>query len=80
MHRFPRFLLRLVARLPLPALHRLGSVLGWAMYGMSPTYRRHLRANLARAGYVDAATRRAAIGAAGQLLAETPALWFRPHD
>jgi KDO2-lipid IV(A) lauroyltransferase len=79
LHRFPRFLLRLVARLPLPVLHRLGSVLGWAMYGMSPTYRRHLRANLARAGYVDAATRRAAIGAAGQLLAETPALWFRPH-
>jgi KDO2-lipid IV(A) lauroyltransferase len=80
LHRFPRFLLRLIARLPLPVLHWLGSVLGWAMYGMSATYRRHLRENLARAGYTDATTRRAAIGAAGQLLAETPALWFRPHD
>jgi KDO2-lipid IV(A) lauroyltransferase len=50
------------------------------MYGMSPTYRRHLREHLAQAGYADAATRRAAIAAAGQMIAELPALWFRPHD
>ena len=73
-------LLRLVATLPLAALHRLGSVLGWIMYGTSPTYRRHLREHLAQAGYTDAATRRAAIAAAGQLITELPALWFRPHD
>jgi Kdo2-lipid IVA lauroyltransferase/acyltransferase len=48
------------------------------MYGMSPTYRRHVRENLARAGYADAATRRAAIAAAGQMLAEIPAIWFGP--
>ena len=71
-------LLRLAAALPLAALHRLGSVLGWMMYGMSPTYRRHLREHLAQAGYADAATRRAAIAAAGQMIAELPALWFRP--
>ena len=80
MHRFPRFLLRLVARLPLPLLHRVGSVLGWAVYGMSPTYRRHLRENLAQAGYADARTRREAIAAAGQMLTELPALWFRAHS
>jgi KDO2-lipid IV(A) lauroyltransferase len=76
---FPSVLLRLLARLPLPLLHALGSVLGWAIYGMSPTYRRNLRANLAQAGYADAAIRREAIAAAGKMIAELPALWFRPQ-
>lgn len=84
MPRFPRIslgpILRLYANLPLGLLHRLGTVLGWVMYGMSPTYRRNLRANLARAGYGDARVRRAAIAHAGQLLAETPAVWLRPQE
>ena len=80
MYRFPRFFLRLAARLPLAALHRLGSVLGWAIYGISPTYRRHLRQNLAAAGYGDARVRREAIASAGRMVAELPALWFRPHE
>jgi KDO2-lipid IV(A) lauroyltransferase len=71
--------LRLVAKLPLPVLHALGTVLGWAIYGISPTYRRHLRANLAQAGFDDPAVRRDAIASAGKMLAELPALWFRPH-
>ncbi len=79
MHRFPRIVLRLIACLPLPLLHAMGTVLGWAMYGISPTYRRNLRANLAQAGYADARTRRGAIAAAGRMLAETPAMWLRPH-
>src|SRR5437763_16072868 len=45
---FPRFLLRLAAFLPLPVLHAVGTVLGWAVYGISPTYRANLRANLAQ--------------------------------
>jgi KDO2-lipid IV(A) lauroyltransferase len=49
------------------------------MYGLSPTYRRHLRGNLEAAGYRDAATRRAAIAGAGRLLAELPAVWLRPR-
>ncbi|HEU4924706.1 MAG TPA: lysophospholipid acyltransferase family protein, partial [Burkholderiales bacterium] len=84
MPRFPRIplgpILRLYANLPLGLLHRLGAVLGWVMYGMSPTYRKNLRANLARAGYGDARVRRAAIAHAGQLLAETPAVWLRPQE
>ncbi|TMH70054.1 MAG: lysophospholipid acyltransferase family protein [Betaproteobacteria bacterium] len=72
--------LRLIARLPLKFLHRLGSVLGWTMYGMSPTYRRHVRENLAAARYDDARLRRRAIAAAGQMITELPALWFRPHE
>ena len=61
-------------------LHALGTVLGWTLYGISPTYRRNVKANLALAGYTDANTRRAAIASAGQMLAETPAIWLRPQD
>jgi KDO2-lipid IV(A) lauroyltransferase len=57
----------------------LGTVLGWIIYGTSPTYRRRLQENLALAGYADRRTRRAAIAAAGQMLTEVPALWFRPQ-
>jgi Kdo2-lipid IVA lauroyltransferase/acyltransferase len=80
LHRFLRFLLGLLARLPLRLLHAVGWLLGWAVYGISPTYRRHLHANLSQAGYKDARTRREAIVAAGQMLAELPALWFRSHE
>jgi len=71
--------LRLMARLPLKFLQQLGTVLGWTMYGMSPTYRRHVRENLAAARYDDARLRRRAIAAAGQMITELPALWLRPH-
>jgi Kdo2-lipid IVA lauroyltransferase/acyltransferase len=80
LHRLPRILLKLLAGLPLSVLHALGSALGWALYGISPTYRRNLKANLALAGYgEDARTRRAAIAAAGQMITETPAIWLRPQ-
>ena len=74
-----RFLMSLVARLPLVLLHALGAALGWAIYGLSPTYRRHLKENLEAAGYRDAATRRAAIAGAGRMVAELPAIWLRPR-
>jgi len=80
LHRFPRIVLSLIAGLPLWLLHALGTVLGWAMYGISPTYRRHLRDNLAQAGYRDVRLRRAAIANAGRMLAETPAMWLRPQQ
>jgi KDO2-lipid IV(A) lauroyltransferase len=80
LHRLPRILLKLLAGLPLWVLHALGAALGWAVYGISPTYRRNLKANLALAGYADdARTRRAAIAAAGQMITETPAIWLRPQ-
>ena len=80
MQRLPTIVLRLYSRLPLRLLHGLGSVLGWLIYGTSPTYRRHLRENLQRAGYRDARLRRAAIAHAGRMLAETPAMWLRPQQ
>lgn len=80
MHRLPTIALELIAGLPLRILHALGSVLGWTMYGTSPTYRRHLRGNLAQADLDAAAVRRAAVASAGQMLAELPAIWFRPRE
>ena len=80
MPRLPRLLLGLYAALPLSLLHALGALLGWVMYGISPTYRRHLRENLEHAGYRDASLRRAAIAHAGRMLAETPAMWLRPQE
>src|SRR5213078_4081767 len=74
-----RTLFRLLAALPLGFLHRLGSVLGWTIYGTSPTYRRHVRENLRAARYDDARVRRGAIAAAGQMIMELPALWLRPN-
>ena len=79
MHRLLAFLFRLSAKLPLPFLHGAGAVFGWAIYGMSPNYRRHLRENLSQAGYADARIRREAVASAGRMLAEAPALWFRDH-
>jgi KDO2-lipid IV(A) lauroyltransferase len=83
MSSFPSRLLlgmmKFAALLPLPLAHALGTVLGWAMYGLSPTYRRHVNENLAAAGY-GGQTRREAISAAGKLIAETPKVWFgRPR-
>jgi len=80
LRRLPRIVLKALAGLPLSWLHALGAVLGWTLYGMSPTYRRNLKANLALAGYTDARTRREAIASAGQMLTETPAIWLRPQD
>jgi KDO2-lipid IV(A) lauroyltransferase len=72
-------MMQLLARLPLRVLHALGSILGWAIYGTSPTYRRHLSENLALAGYRNARLRRAAIAEAGKMLLEAPKVWLRPR-
>jgi len=37
---------RLLGLLPLRALHALGGVLGWVVYGLSPSYRRRIAENL----------------------------------
>jgi KDO2-lipid IV(A) lauroyltransferase len=73
-------MMHLVARLPLRLAHAAGAALGWAMYGLSPTWRARLKDNLAQAGFADAATRRAAIAEAGRMIAEAPKLWLRPRE
>lgn len=71
--------LRLLSLLPLSCAHALGAAAGWLIYALSPTYRRHLRQNLAIAGYDEAALRREAVAQAGRMLAELPRVWLRPR-
>jgi len=71
-------LFKLIAHLPLAAVHALGAAAGWLAYALSPTYRERLRANLAQAGLDDTATRRAAIAEAGKQALESAWVWMRP--
>jgi KDO2-lipid IV(A) lauroyltransferase len=72
------FLCRLIARLPLGWVHALGGFFGLVVYGLSPTYRRRLRANLGQAGFpVDAMAFDCAREAGRQAL-ETAWVWMRP--
>jgi len=71
-------MMHLLARLPLGPLHALGGAIGWVLAQLAPAYRRRLRANLAQAGYTDAAMRRAAAVETGRMVFELPKLWLRP--
>jgi KDO2-lipid IV(A) lauroyltransferase len=72
------FLFRLLSRLPLPVLHTAGIALGWIVYLASPSYRRRMKDNIARAGF--SRHLRPAIGEAGKSLMELPFLWCAPRD
>jgi KDO2-lipid IV(A) lauroyltransferase len=74
-------LFRLLARLPLPWLHRLGGWAGWLVYWASPTYRRRLGENLARAtGERAAELLPRAIAEAGRQALEVAWIWLRPAE
>lgn len=66
-------LFRLLSLLPLPALHVLGTLLGWITYLASASYRRRLRSNIERAGFASALP--AAIAEAGKSVLELPFIW-----
>lgn len=72
----------LLGRLPLAWLHRLGALLGWLAWLLSPTYRRHLRENMHLALGAAAARkhRGAAIAGAGKMMLELPKIWLNPLD
>lgn len=76
------FVFRLLARASLATLHRLGTLLGWLTWLASPTYRRHLRENMALALGADSArrVRNAAIANAGRTSLELPRLWLHPLE
>jgi len=73
-------LARALGVLPLSLLHRLGAIIGSAVYLVSSRYRHFLRANLRAAGYADGAMLSRAIAEAGKGLLELPAIWLRPHQ
>jgi KDO2-lipid IV(A) lauroyltransferase len=66
-------LFRLLSTLPLPALHLLGSALGWLVYLASPSYRRRMRANMEGAGYSSELSR--AVAESGKAIVELPFVW-----
>lgn len=74
-----------LARLPLPVLHWLGALLGWAIYLFSGRYAARLRENLRNAGLTrsEAEFRRllhANIREMGKGVMELPWVWRRPLD
>lgn len=70
-------LFRLLARVPLSLMHRLGAPLGWLVWWGSSGYRSRFKANAESAGFTPEQYR-PAISAAGAALAELPWLWGRP--
>jgi len=77
--------LRLLARVPLPWLHRIGAFAGWVTYRVAPRYAARLTDNVAASGLADepeAFVRicRAAVQETGKGLMELPAIWFRPAE
>ena len=71
-------LFRFFSRFPLPILHALGAGLGWLVYLLSPSYRRRMRENMARAGYSQHLS--SAIAEAGKSVSELPFIWCAPAD
>lgn len=77
MERILLWLFPWVARRRLATLHRVGALLGWLSYLLSPTYRRRFRAHVAQAA-IPWIKARPAVAGAGRMVAETPWLWLRP--
>lgn len=80
---FVSALFDLLARLPLSALHCLGSCLGWLIYHLSDAYAERMRDNLRRAFPELSASEfqrllSANIKESGKAIAELPWVWRRP--
>ena len=73
------FIFRLLSLLPLGLLHLLGGGLGRLVYWCSPTYRRHLRENLAQAG-INPALRGAVAAETGKQMLELARIWMYPLE
>lgn len=78
-------ILRLLGRIPLAWLHRLGAALGWVAYWASPIYARRLRENLFASGIGSEEARRTtmlkdAIAETGKGATEILAVWFGPDE
>lgn len=66
------------SKLPLPAVYRLGGVIGRVVYWLAPRYRKRLRDNLAEAGYADSRIVNEAAREAGRQMFEAGWIWMRP--
>jgi KDO2-lipid IV(A) lauroyltransferase len=73
-------LCRLVAALPLAAVHSLGALIARIAFAVAGGERRRLDENLRCAGYGDPALRRSVIEESGKTLLELPWIWLRPQE
>ena len=73
------FIFRILSLLPLSILHLLGGALGRLTYWLSPTYRRHLRENIAQAGLAPALRGKIA-AETGKQMVELARIWMRPLE
>jgi KDO2-lipid IV(A) lauroyltransferase len=79
------FLLKLLARLPLPVLHGLGIALGWLIYWAPGRHSARMRNNLFESGLCTPGRDckrllRQSIGEAGKAIIELLPVWLRPYD
>lgn len=79
------YLLRLLAWLPLPWLHRLGSCIGWLIDRSSPRFSARLTENLVASGLAAdppslARLRRRVVAELGKAVLELPAIWLRQPE
>ena len=70
------FIFRVLSRLPLGIVHLLGGWLGRLTYLLSPTYRRHVRENMAQAG-IDSSLYGVAAAESGKQMFELARIWLR---
>ena len=82
--RIARFLLTLLAYIPLFINHALGVLLGWLVFLGSPSYARRIRKNIEQSHITQNEKSlnqliRSNIAASGKTVIETFAIWFR-HD
>ena len=69
---------KLLARVPLPVMQRIGVCLGWLVWLSSPSYRKNFKNNVA-AAQLPWEKVKPAVGAIGAMVAELPWVWMRPH-
>lgn len=79
------FLLKLLARLPLPLLHGLGIALGWLVYWAPGRHSGRMRGNLFDSGLCTPGRDcrhllRQTIGESGKAIVELLPVWLRPYD
>lgn len=72
-------LFRLLGRLPLALLQRVGALLGWLVWALSGAYRQRFEEQAGAAGF-SPAQYRPARAAIGTMVAELPWLWLRPAN
>lgn len=79
------FLLKLLARLPLPVLHGIGIMLGWLIYWAPGRHSGRLRNNLLDSGLCASGQEcrrllRQTIGESGKAIIELLPVWLRPYE